>query len=197
MDERAMRLAREGTLLRYCAALERGDLETVASVLEAAETDPVLDQKIQELHQAYQEELEEAERSSSESVLRELLQRHLPSGFGPADEPEIPSLTVRDVLARMQSDGALRGDLSQEPGASLHLLRETDAPVPEALSARGMRQLFERLGVKVSERFQGLFRETAIFLAMGQHQNAARLAAARRQRERRAPTDPGREEEQG
>jgi hypothetical protein len=194
-DERAIRLEREKTLLRYCAALETGDLVTVASILEAAESDPVLDTQLQEIHAVYGAEEETTDRAQNEAVVRELLRRHLPSGVAVDEETEIPALRVSDVLARMQSDGALRGDLSREAASSLQRLREADELLPETMSTGAVRQLFERLGVGLSERFQRLFRETALYLAMGRHQSSAYLAAARRQREGRASQDDSRGED--
>jgi LysM repeat protein len=51
------RLMREKLLFRYGGALERGDFETVASVLAEAEHDPILEQMILELNEAHGAEL--------------------------------------------------------------------------------------------------------------------------------------------
>jgi hypothetical protein len=66
--ERARQLAREKTLYRYSSALERGDFEVVSSILEEAETDPVLEQMLLEVNEVYQAEFEgEAIRATQAS----------------------------------------------------------------------------------------------------------------------------------
>ncbi len=55
LDPRA--LERERILFRYSSALERGDFEAVADILRKAESDPVLEQKILEINEAYSAEL--------------------------------------------------------------------------------------------------------------------------------------------
>ena len=101
-------------------------------------------------------------------------------------------VTVADVAARLQADEAIRGRSRQEVMAAMQNLRQVTTPLPDNLSQRGVRQLFERLGLTVSERVQDVFREAAIFLAMGRRQNMARLAATRRQRQK--PPKPSDEE---
>lgn len=55
-------------------------------------------------------------------------------------------------------------------------------PLPATLNQAAVRQLLDRLGPPVSTTFLKVFRDTAIFLAMGREQGNARLAAARRER---------------
>jgi outer membrane protein assembly factor BamB len=55
LKQRHARLAREKTLYRYTAALEDGDLETIAAVWQKAEQDRLLEQAILEMHALYQE----------------------------------------------------------------------------------------------------------------------------------------------
>ena len=45
------RLLREWTLARYTAALERGDLETLALIMERASQDSILQLMILEVHE--------------------------------------------------------------------------------------------------------------------------------------------------
>jgi hypothetical protein len=54
---RAARLARERALYQYTSALDRGDFDAVAAVLQKAETDEVLERLILEVNQVYQAEL--------------------------------------------------------------------------------------------------------------------------------------------
>ncbi|MGB8345567.1 MAG: hypothetical protein WCD86_11840, partial [Ktedonobacteraceae bacterium] len=42
------------TLLRYIHALERGDLNTITTILRSAERDPLLEQRILEIGRFYQ-----------------------------------------------------------------------------------------------------------------------------------------------
>ncbi len=55
-EVRQQRLMREKRVHRYLSALERGDMDTIISVLHEAERDPVLEQMIVEAHEAYQDE---------------------------------------------------------------------------------------------------------------------------------------------
>ncbi len=50
------RLLREWTLARYTAALERGDLETLALIMERATQDSILQLMILEIHEVYQDD---------------------------------------------------------------------------------------------------------------------------------------------
>lgn len=52
------RLARERVLGRYIAALEKGDLETIAGIMRRAERDTLLEEMIFDLHESYQTEEE-------------------------------------------------------------------------------------------------------------------------------------------
>ncbi|GHO61854.1 hypothetical protein KSC_007460 [Ktedonobacter sp. SOSP1-52] len=55
--DRQQRLAYEKTLYRYSTALERGDLDTIITILQEAEDDPYLEHLIFEMHQdGYQKE---------------------------------------------------------------------------------------------------------------------------------------------
>jgi hypothetical protein len=51
-------LQREKMLYRYSSALERGDFETVAAVLQQAEQDPYLERMVLDIDLAYQEDLQ-------------------------------------------------------------------------------------------------------------------------------------------
>src|SRR5437879_13848643 len=50
------RFLRERALSRYLSALERGDIDTVISVLDQSSKDGVLEQMIFDLHETYQTE---------------------------------------------------------------------------------------------------------------------------------------------
>jgi hypothetical protein len=183
---RQSRIDREKALYRYIRALDRGDLDMIAAVLEQAERDPALEQMILETHEAFlAEENSTAEQGAAETV-RELLRRCLPSGFAKeAEEMELAPLTVSDVIGRLQSDAAINALVAREEERVIEQLRQSHAQLPEDLSKRGLRRFFEGLGLSLSEGLQKLFRETAVLLSIGREQHAARLAATRRQRQQR------------
>lgn len=175
-------LARERTLYRYSSALERGDFDTVASVLHEAEQDPVLERMILEVNEVYQEEYDAAVQADDASLVRKLIHEYLPSGMADMEEiTDVPHLVVNDVIARLQADIALSGQVDKEITIVTQRLQQTKKPLPEDLSQRGIQKLFGQIGVAVSKRFQKLFRQTAILLSMGREQGLAHLAAARRQ----------------
>jgi hypothetical protein len=68
-------LAREKALFKYTSALERGDFEVVTVVLQQAERDPLLEQMILEINEAYQVELD-----SEQLGPRSMLARRLTGG---------------------------------------------------------------------------------------------------------------------
>lgn len=184
-------LRREKALYRYANALERGDANTLAAILHDAEYDALLDRLLLEVHEAYLAEKNEADYAIDAALVRQLLHQHIPSGFEHLVEGvEIPPLTVSDVVARLQSDSAVQGSVKQEVKAVVQQLYQNTTPLPESLSIRGVRTLFTQLGVSVSDRFQKLFRDTAIFLSMGREQGIAQLAATRRQQKQRTGQEP-------
>lgn len=175
-------LARERTLYCYSSALERGDFDTVASVLHAAEQDPALERMILEVNEVYQEEYNATVQADDAVLVRKLIREYLPSGMTELEEiTDVPPLMVNDVIARLQADIALSGQVDNEITTVTQRLQQNKKPLPEDLSQRGIQKLFGQIGVAVSKRFQSLFRQTAIFLSMGREQGLAHLAAARRQ----------------
>ncbi len=171
-------LRREKVLYRYANALERGDVDTLAVVLQEAEYDATLERMLMEVHEAYQVE--------KDAVAYGLT--------NPVEDVDIPPLTVSDVVARLQSEAAVRGPIKQEVATIVQQLRQNTTPLPNSLSLRSTRRLFMQLGVSVSDRFQKLFRETAIFLSMGREQGMAQLAATRRQQQQMANQEPERQQ---
>ncbi len=182
---RQERLIREKALYRYMDALERGDFENMARILQQAEHDPELEEMIWEVQTAYLLE-QDAERQENDIMLvRQLLQKHLPSGYATVQEVEdIPPLTVSDVAARMQADEAVKGPLKQELQGVVQQLRQSSVPLPRNLGLQGIRALFAQLGVRANKQIQKLFSETALFLSAGRAQGMAQLAATRRQQEK-------------
>lgn len=197
-------LDREKVLFLYSSALERGDFETVALMLEEAQEDTQLLQMILEMNEALGREHDEelaAEVALAEDSARveQILRECVPSGApGPAGdgEAELPPLTVRSVLARMQEDSSLGANIRQEAARLQRALRQPDAPLTEDLSQRGVSRLFGELGVSASDLVQKMFRRVALLLTMSREQDMAQLAAARRQQRRPAPRQQTRAEEQ-
>lgn len=184
--DKSKQLARERVLYQYTNALDRGDFVAIEIILDEATHDTELEQMIFELHDAYQDEFE---NDYAAAQVRELVRTHLPSGLS---EPEseasrIPPLTVGDVCASLQTKAAIQGRDAKEVKSLTEQLRQSEAPLPDELTGRKLRQLFTQLGVSVSERFQELFREAAIFLSISREQNMTRLSAARREPRRFHP----------
>ncbi len=176
---------REKILYRYSCALERGDFDTIVAILKRAENDALLERMIVEWNAAYALEQQIAIDAQDVALVRELLAKHLPSGILDESEAELPRPTVSDVIARMSSDAALKKQLECEAQPAISQLQQSNTPLPRNLTQRGVREIFVTLGVSVSQSFEKFFRETAIFLSMGHEQGRARLAATRRQRQKR------------
>jgi len=187
MDEqnaREQRLAREKTLHRYMDAFERNDFEVMSQVLAQAERDPSLETLIWEVHAAYAAEEEYEQREHEVVQVRQLLRQHLPSGLETLlTLEEMPPLTVSDVVARMQTDEAVRGSVKQELQSLAQRLHQSNQALPEQVGLHGVRRLFAQLGVQASKQLQKLFSQTSLFLTSGRQQGMAQLAATRRQHE--------------
>lgn len=186
--EEMSQLEREKKAFLYSSALERGDFETIALMLEEAQRDATLERMILEINEVLGRECDEA--LATESVLAEdsarieqILRECVPSGLpGAAEEEELPPLTVHTVLAQMQEDSSLKVSVRQEAASLRQMLHQDDVPLPGDLSRRSVRHFFNELGVTTGELLQKMFRQAAIFLAMGREQDMAQLAATRRQR---------------
>jgi hypothetical protein len=185
---------REKMLLRYIVTLDKGDFETIAAILQLAETDAELEQMILEINDVYAAEIEEAAHAQDAAVVRELLHTHILSAL-PESATEPPPLTVGHVIARIHADAAQRGKVEREALAATRHHQTSDTPLPADLSVRGVSHLLQQLGIEVGRRFQDLFRETAILMRMGRNQGMARLAATRHQQEARSkPSKPSNSE---
>jgi hypothetical protein len=187
---REQRIAREKALHRYMDAFERGDFDILSQVLVQAEQDSELEDLIWQVHAAYAAEEELERREHDIEQVRQLLRRHLPSGWEmPLSIEDMPPLTVSDVVARMQADEAVHGSIKPELNSFVQRLRRSSEVLPENLGKHGVRDLFARLGVQASKQLQKLFSETALFLTSGRQQGMAQLAATRRQREQLHPQE--------
>jgi hypothetical protein len=189
-DDLLSKRAREEAVYRYTSALERGDFETVVSVLAQAEQDAELERMIVEVNEVLAAEHEAAAAEHDAAQVRALLHEHLPSGFPPDEEVEPPPLTIAVVVARMSEDAAQRGQVTQELVTLTRRLAAESRPMPEELSLGAVRQLFSELQIGASATLVKQFRAAAIYLAEGRDHGQAYQAAARRQRElRRTPRE--------
>lgn len=169
---------RERTLLRYYLAITSGDMDTACGILAEADFDPVLQRQILEMEDALtDEDAGEAALARDRVLVRDLLDRHLSA------EPDAPPppLTVGQVVSRMQADRQV-GTADRD---AVQALQASPAPLPARLSARLVGDLLNRLGASTSDRFQRLFRDTAVLLGLAASQEQA--AFARRQARTIAP----------
>lgn len=174
---------RDRAVDRYIQALDQGDLETIAVLLEQAAHDPELDRLIHETNDALYIEAGLDMFATDAEQVRLLARQNLPSAF--VDETSIEAeserpLTVGEVVDRLQAD-------RQIPATDLETsraLRESRLEVPDELTTRTIGELAKRIGITASERFWRAFRETAIMLGLHRSQTQAHLAAARAQRTR-------------
>ncbi|MFN3650411.1 MAG: hypothetical protein ACK47B_12610 [Armatimonadota bacterium] len=181
-------LRRERLAYRYVRALDRGDLEDVEAVLEAAMDDPLLSHALSEIDLAYQDELSLVPAPADVRLVRELLRKHFNSAGSDEAEEELAEepLTVSDVAVRLQHEKRVpAGDRE----ANRRLLG-SHLVVPGFLNLEAVRQLARETGVEASERFWRLFRETAIMLGIGRSHQQSQMAAAREQRHKSQAAKP-------
>ncbi|NJM21668.1 MAG: hypothetical protein HC836_15835 [Richelia sp. RM2_1_2] len=180
--------SREKAIHLYVQALDEGDMEVVAQILDIACDDPELEQIITEINLAYQEEEQITPIATDAEIIRNLLRKHLHSAFEIIQEEEKPLIfedideeekpvTVGDVIKRLQ-------DINRVPSADKDIISklfDSSIPLPVKLNIQAVRQLAVELGINASERFLDMFRDTAITLSMGRSHSRAQLAAAREQ----------------
>jgi hypothetical protein len=165
---------RQKAIQRYVSALDEGDLDNVALVLELAAEDPILDQMIIEINQSIEQEEELTDFAKDAEIVRSLVHQHFASEL--IDNNLERPLTVGEVVARMQAD---RNVPTLDQSVHQNLLRLA-IPLPEFLSIQAIRKLATNLQVNASERFWRSFRDTAIKMGIGRGQ--AQMAAARKQK---------------
>lgn len=169
----------ERSIARYVRALDAGNLDEIAAVLEIAEGNAELDRIIGEINWSYAEELGLSAATLESEQVRDLLHEHFPSAFDETDE--IPPLTVGEVAAHLVAN---RQVSPAEQENILKLLR-VHMPLPTWLSLPEIRKLSQQLSVSLSDRLLKAFREAAIQMSMGRGQ--AQMAATRRKSYRRYP----------
>ncbi len=170
---------RDRALHRYIAAMERGDAEGVAAILEMALDDPELDGLISEVNEALEEEEGLTPTARDVEVVRDLLRKHFASAFED-EEAETAPLEVRHVAGRLERDPRVPS-ADREVNSSL---RDVSMPLPQRMDRWGMERLKRELGVEASERFWRRFKDAAVVMEIGRTDSLGRLAA-REERERR------------
>jgi hypothetical protein len=185
-----LKINREKAFYNYLNALERGDLDTVQVFLAQAETDPALEQMLLDLNEEYAaEEQAKGIKSEDAGLVKRLLEQYLQTAVKADEESgsELKPLTVLDVLDKMKSDAAMRGQPIFQIEKYRHALRRDATELPGDLSKQSISRLFQQLNLEADPFFQKAFRDAAILLSMGRETHQAQLAAARRQ----SPRKPG------
>lgn len=175
IDQETIR--REKLIYRYIQAMDRGDVEEIAAVLEAALDDPELDRIITEIDLAYQEEEQLTPIAQDAELVRKLIREHLSSAFQTEESDDKP-LTVGEVAARLKADRKVP-EADEETN---RLLLTSSKSIPTWLSGKAIKKLAEELGVTASKHFWRVFKDTAITLNMGRSHSQAQLLAAREER---------------
>ncbi|MCA1633122.1 MAG: hypothetical protein LC802_05230 [Acidobacteria bacterium] len=179
---------RELLLDRYVLALDDGDPEETAAVLdavyEAALDDPEIDRLIMEITRAYREERRLAPMDMDAELVRALLRQHVPSAFITHEHLKKP-LTVGEVAGWLQAQGRVRpGD--EETNRSL---LGSAAPLPKLLNAQEVKKLAAGLGVSASEFYWRVFRDAAITMGIARSNSQVQLAARERRMRRNSRRD--------
>lgn len=166
--------SQEIAILNYIQALDEGDMEAVAAILEAAVNDPELDRLITEIDLFYQEEQQLTPIAIDAQQVRDWLRKHLRSAFETPVDTSKP-LTVGDVASRLKDEPKL---LPMERKV-IELLINNTKELPTSLGVSAVKKLGEELEIEASDRFWRSFRAKAIFMRMGRSHDQAQLAAAR------------------
>jgi len=165
--------------LRYVAAVEAEDFDTVGALWEQAADDPDLDAMLHGLHAELAAE-QEAEHAAIASAVVEQIERHLPSAeiIRPATGP----LTVADVaehLRRHPPAGLTIEDLRLND-----VLRQLTDAVPTELGISQVIRWGTRFG-SAPEAYWRAFRDAALDLWMQRTSAEHYQMAARPQRPKR------------
>jgi hypothetical protein len=168
-DEESIR--RERLLDLYVWGLDHGDEDAIATALEAALTDPQLNNLIDEINQAFEEEERLSPLANEAETVRTLLRQHIPSAF--ESQPHHGPLTVRDAASHLQSKNRVPASDSE----AHRLLLNSDSPLPAHLSLIEIKKLAVKLKVKASDFYWKRFQQSAVALWMARSQKQAQLAA--------------------
>ena len=180
-------IKRERLLDLYVWGLDHGDAGAIATALNAALIDPQLNNLIDEINQAYEEEERLSPLANEAETVRTLLRQHIPSAF--ESYPRQVQLTVRDAASHLQSKNRVPVSDSE----AHRLLLNSDAPLPTHLTLVEIKKLAVNLKVKASDLYWKRFQQSAVALWMAQSQKQAQLAA----RSKRKSKDAAAQKPQG
>ena len=171
---------REKAIYLYVTALDNGDLDSVAEILELALYDLELARIIEEIDLAYQEEEGITAIATDAEIVRDLIQQHLHSAFeeidnnpeklraDSSDKSATNPLTVGDVAQRLLQSKSLRKSEYQ----LVQSLINNPVLIPSSPSLKAIERLFvNNLQQNASPRFLDRFRQVAIKLGMGRSYN--------------------------
>lgn len=122
--ERLRQLAREKALFRYSCALERGDFDTVASVLAEAENDAVLERLILELNDvlqaevAQQPQLEEVRSETVLALIASAQSRPSPPGAASGTQERAATPPIMHSALNVPDDPHWRSDPAYSPAVA-------------------------------------------------------------------------------
>lgn len=175
---------RENAALLYVHALDEGNAQTIAALLELSRSDSELSTLFCEIDREFEQEIEaqwQAEAEQEDAItpddvqtVREILHDHLPSAHEP--RPSSP-LTVGDVASQL-----LARKRVPEEEAIARQLQDNSMPVPLRPDKKQMAQLVGQLRVDASEKFWRAFRETMVSLFVGRTSAQAQFGLAREAR---------------
>ena len=161
---------REKLIYKYVTAMDNGDMDSVAEVLDAALTDSELARILEEIDLHYQESDGITPITSDAELVRKLAREHLHSAFDPLPNKPLDfsiikgktreEVTVGDVALIIKKAARIpRNDRDK-----VDSLLELQAVVPKNSGMKEIRRLFESLSLDVtfSDRFLDIFRSTSI-----------------------------------
>lgn len=171
---------REIAIDRYILAFDRGDLDTMASILDEAIDDPELDRRLVGVHSALHAEAGLQPVNEQAQLVRRLAYQYIPSGI-PTDD-ELPQVvTVGDVAAHLKGELSSGRLLSSSDVATNERLLQSGIPIPTPVTSAVMSNLAAQLQISASERYLEAFRRAAVMLAMARQRDYTVRTAARRQ----------------
>jgi hypothetical protein len=166
--------------LRYLAAIDAEDFDTIGTLWEQAADDPDLEEMLHGLNAEIVAEQDAAEQDALAGAVVEQIEKHMPSAevIRPATGP----LTVAEVaehIRRRPPPGLTTDDLRLND-----VLRKTNEAVPEELGLSQVLRWGTRFGA-APEAYWRAFREVALDLWMQRTSAEQYQLAARPQRPKR------------
>jgi hypothetical protein len=166
--------------LRYLAAVEAEDFDTIGALWEQAAGDPDLDAMLHGLNAELVAEQERQEQTAVAAAVVEQIERHMPSAevirptTGPLTVAEVAEYIRRHPPAGLTTDELRLNDV----------LRRTTEAVPEELGISQVIRWGTRFGI-APEAYWRAFREVALDLWMQRSSAEHYQMAARPQRPKR------------